>query len=443
VTRIARNLTKLSACGVILPLLLALIPFCVILGVDATASATSVTGPSTGNDCAPTTAPNALVDVGLNQVFSDQLGPGWIGGDATYSTKLPNGREAFMFSDTLIGTATTGGSGTFSIAHNSELYGSLHHLKSNYAGSFTSPQPLIPDDQGDGDQWQVAYSYVEDGRQLVFVNEFAPQAGPFDLYTGRSGIAVLSLQSSGRPAFLSVTELPEDRRTQWGNAVLRTASYTYVYGTAGKPSSGAPVGMRVARVPRGDSLIPDDWRYWDGSAWVIGESNAALVPTSNELTGVMAQNGRQGYEAVSIPGSLLSDWTVDLSYACAPQGPWSPPFAVYAIPHIAGLPHQLSYIPTFHPDLSNRSRIVVSYNVNTTDGLSPLHLDVHGYQPRFLQLSTGASGPPPPPPVQTPEAPTPVVLPILALLLIFGADVIRRRRRAPREARFRAMPRRV
>ena len=38
-------------------------------------------------------------------MIASESGPGWIGGDATYSTELPNGQEAFVFSDTMIGTA--------------------------------------------------------------------------------------------------------------------------------------------------------------------------------------------------------------------------------------------------------------------------------------------------------------------------------------------------
>jgi hypothetical protein len=374
----------------------------------ASISAVGLSVTPTRGDCAPATTPTARVDVPLDRVFSDRLGPGWIGGDATYSTKLPNGQEAFMFSDTLIGTATPKGSGRFTTTHNSELYGPLHDLKNNYSGSLTSPQSLIPDDRENGDQWQVASSYVEHGKQLVFVNEFAPRAGPFDRYTGRSGVAVLSLPSAGPPAFQSIVDLSDDPQTQWGNAALRSGSYTYVYGTAGTTSGAKPGGMRLARVPRGHSLIPDDWRYWDGSAWVANEARAAVVATRNELTGVMGQRNRKGYEAVSIPSSLISDGTVDLSYACAPQGPWSQPIAVYSIPHIAGLPHQVSYIPTFHPELSAQGNIVVSYNVDTTDGLLPLRRNVHGYQPRFLQLSPSGSRPHDGPPARTPEQQPPV-----------------------------------
>ena len=48
-------------------------------------------------------------DTSLDSVFANQQGPGWIGGDATYSTALPNGQEAFAFSDTLVGTAQPSG----------------------------------------------------------------------------------------------------------------------------------------------------------------------------------------------------------------------------------------------------------------------------------------------------------------------------------------------
>ena len=105
----------------------------------------------------------------------------------------------------------------------------------------------------------------------------------------------------------------------------------------------------------------------------------------------MAQEGHAGYEAVSIPGGVLTDLTVDLSYSCSPQGPWSRPMAVYSIPQIKQLHSEIAYIPTFHPELSGSSGIVVSFNLNTLDGLSPLKEDIHAYQPQFLRLVNSPS----------------------------------------------------
>jgi hypothetical protein len=403
---------------------------------SASATPSGARGGSALPNCTPAFKPVATIDDKLNQVFSEQAGPGWIGGDGTYSTSLPHGHEAFVFADTLIGTATAGGAGSISgIAHSSELYGTLPRLTSDYAGTLQSPQPLIPDLQGGEEKWEVASTYVENGKQLIFVNEFAPQAGPFDFYTGHSGIAVMSLPASGPPTFQTTVPLPDDRLTQWGNAVLRTASYTYIYGSVSATSSGQQKGMRLARAPRNDSLNTDDWEYWNGSQWVAGESNAVVIPTGNELTGVMAQPGHYGYEAISIPGGLIMDTTVDVSYACSPQGPWSIPVAVYSIPRVTSVIHQMSYIPTFHPELSSRSHVVVSYNVNTTDGLSRLRSNVHGYQPLFLDLRRGDTPFSLTPPVETPEAPLPLLLPVIGAILFFGVHRIRQQRsRRPKRA---------
>jgi hypothetical protein len=356
----------------------------------------------------PNALPTATVDRSLHQVFSDQFGPGWVAGDAAYSTALPHGREAFVFSDTVIGRAKPNGSASFKgLTHNSELVGPLGHLTSIYGGSFRSPQPLIPDSRGHRDEWQVASTYVEHGEQLVFVNEFGPQVGPFERFTGRSAIAVLSLSPDGTPTFQSTTRLAGGPLDQWGNAVLRGTSYTYVYGSVSDTTTGTIYGMKVARVPRGHSLQVRAWRYWNGSRWVAGEAHAVTIRTGNELTGVMAQKGHDGYEAVSIPGSVRADRTVDLSYSCSPQGPWSRPVAVYSIPQVRHLHDEIAYIPTFHPELSRSSGIVVSFNLDTLDGLTPLKKDIHAYQPQFLRLLSGSPAQTPPTVVVAKDRPLP------------------------------------
>jgi hypothetical protein len=362
-----------------------------ISGGTGAAFATGTGAGSSGIDCSPLTYPTATDDGALDHLFSTQLGPGWVGGDATYSTALPGGREAFVFSDTLIGTANAGGSARINgLAPNSELFGPMPHLRSGYGGTFRSPKPLIVDASGHGDEWQVASTYVENGKQLVFVNEFAPQNGPFDRFTGRSGIAVLAPRPGGPPLLQSIIGLAGGRRTQWGNAVTHDGSFTYIYDEVTSAPNGGFSGMKLARAPLGHSLGTRGWQYWDGSQWEAGEVHAVVIPTRNELTGVMPQEGHAGYEAVSIPGSEATDTTVDLSFACAPQGPWSGPIAVYSIPQIKRFHHELAYIPTFHPELSPSDAVVVSYNVDTTDGLSATRRDVHTYQPRFLELEDKA-----------------------------------------------------
>ena len=337
-------------------------------------------------DCAPTAIPSATADQDVENVFSSQYGPGWVGGDAAYSTELPSGQEAFDFSDTLIGTAQSSGAATIvGMPNNSELVGSMPDLISVFDGNYGAPASLIPD--SDGDSWEVASTYMEHGNQLVFVNEFAPNAGSmFDTFTGRSGIATLSL-SSGRPTFESLTLLPTDSTTQWGNAAMQDGGYDYIYGLDDDTSANVYYGMKIARVPLGDSLDASAWTYWDGAGWVSGESNALTESLPTVFTGVIALANDSGYMAVSIPGGVLNDTTVDLSFSCSPEGPWSSPQAVYSIPQITQFHDEFAYMPTFHPELSAGGGLVVSYDIDTTDGLSALADDVHAYQPQFLELS--------------------------------------------------------
>jgi hypothetical protein len=342
------------------------------------------------DDCKPATIPTASVDSSLDSLIANQTGPGWVGGDATYSTQLPDGDEAFVFSDTLIGSAQPSGVAQLTaFTHNSELVGAMPDLEGNFGGTTSAPQTLIPDTTDAGDQWQVSATYVENDDQLVFVNEFAPLPGnsSIDQFTGHSGIAVFSLQGDGMPVFDSVTPLPTDANTQWGTAVTQSGGYTYVFGSDTDPTNGQQFyGMKVARVVSGSSLITDAWQYWNGAQWVSGEQNALPIATTAVLNGVTTQQGGSGYVAVSIPVSFWDDTNVDLSYACSPAGPWSTPVPVYTIPQVSQFPDEIAYIPTFHPELSG-SGLVISYNINSLDGLNALEQNIHLYQPQFLELN--------------------------------------------------------
>ena len=231
-------------------------------------------------------------------------------------------------------------------------------------------------------------TYTQGSNQMIFVNEDSGQSGNLtESFTGRSGIAVMSLQPSGLPTLSSVVLLSTDPDTEWGQAVVRSGKYIYVYGAVLDHAHHAVHDMRIARVPAIDSLDVADWRYWNGSKWVSGEQHAVMVSTVNELTGVVKNPDGRGFIAVSIPSGVLADRTLDLSYAKAPEGPWSDPRAVFNIPEVGLHSGEFAYFPTFDPELSPGAGVlVVSYDINNT-GLFPVLLqDVHMYQPRFLDL---------------------------------------------------------
>jgi len=344
---------------------------------------------SSDNGLVPAVPPSAGPDRFLDDIVANQLGPGWVAGDGCYSTALPGGREAFVFSDTLIGKARHDGAASVTgVTHSSELVGRLPHLLSDFAGTFRSPAAtMIPDSLTKSDSWQLGATYASGGHQLIFVNEFdVPAGGQFGTFAGHSGIAVMRTPASGRPTLKSIVTLPTDSDTQWGNALLRSGGFLYVYGSDIDPTTHTIVGMKVARVASATSLQASRWTYWDGAGWVPSESSAAAVPTLNQLTGVTPNPSGRGFVAVSVPGTIETDDAIDLSYAIAPQGPWSAPAPVYRIPQIRQYRGEFAYMATFHPELSSHSVLVVSYSTNSTRGLVAVGRNVHTYQPHFVLL---------------------------------------------------------
>ncbi len=275
------------------------------------------------------------------------------------------------------------------MAHSSELVGVLPNLVPVYGGSYRAPLSLITDTYNNEGIWETFATYTQGDDQMIFVNEFTGPPGILSLsYSGRSGIAVLSVPSQGSPTASSVTLLPTDPNTEWGSAVVSSGGYMYVYGAdLDRAHHNAVHDMKVARVPAGQSLDVNAWRYWNGSQWVAGEPSAALVPTVNQLTGVLPDPDGEGFVAVSIPSGLFQDTTVDLSYASSPAGPWTAPQPVYVIPEIKQYAGEMAYFPTFHPELSSGDQLIVSYNIDTTAGYPVLLHDIHSYQPRFLTIT--------------------------------------------------------
>ncbi len=391
----------------------------------------NIQGGPTNGDCAPSTPPTATADASLDSVFADQYGPGWLGGDSTYSTALPHGEEAFVFSDTLVGTALANGRSSFTgMPHNSEMTGRLPDLGVDFNGTESSPKSLIPDENPLSDSWWwVASTYMENGNQLVFVNEYAPvQGSRFYNYTGRSGIAVMSL-TSGKPILSSMTLIPTDADTQWGLAMTKKGGYDYIYGQSRNITSHVYYGTKIARVPVGESLDTGAWTYWNGSGWIAGESSGVDMPRFPPLNGVIPLQGASGYMGVGVTGSAGHPMNIGLFFSCSLTGPWSSPRDVYSIPQTTDYPDEYAYAATFHPELGGDG-LVTSYNTNSLDGLSALKQNDHRYQPHFVQITPSTNVGPP---AETPEVPVPLLLPFSALAVAgigYGIQRRRSRRRA-------------
>jgi hypothetical protein len=379
-------------------------------GLTTSFSQANIEGGPSSRDCAPTNIPAARPDASLNRLFANQVGPGWLGGDSTYSTALPGGKEGFVFGDTLIGTAAPDGhiKEFKGMVHDSELVGTMPALKPDLGGTSRAPKAVIPNPKAN-DGWQIGATYTENGRQLVFVNEGAPVKGSiYGTYTGRSAIAIMSL-ASGAPTFSSLDVVPTDPTTQWGNTLFQSGGYDYIYGIDFNTKTDVWHGLKVARVRVGHSLEFSQWSYWDGTSWVSGEPNAAVtgIPLVN---GVIPLKGGSGFMGVGTSGSG-SKYSVYLTFSCSPTGPWSPGVNVYSIPETAKYRKEIAYTATFHPELRGDG-LVASYNIDSLDGLPALKQNDHEYQPHFIQITSGTTAGAP---VSAPEVPAALFVPLAGM----------------------------
>ncbi len=193
------------------------------------------------------------------------------------------------------------------------------------------------------------------------------------------------------PTLGSVTPVPTDATTQWGNALMQSGAYTYIYGDDFNAATNDFYGMKVARVALGDSLDTGAWQYWNGTQWVSGEGNAVRGPDDHRAH---RRHAPAGWNRVTRPSRSRA------GRVATPRWTWRTPAHRRAhgrrrhrctpSPRSPSIPTRS---PIWRPSIpSSRARadLIVSYAINTLNGLSALEQDVHQYQPQFLQLKTGS-----------------------------------------------------
>ena len=82
---------------------------------------------------------------------------------------------------------------------------------------------------------------------MIVVDEYKGPKGILTMhYTGRSGIAVMSVAANGLPKLTSITLLPTDPSITWGSAVVEVGGYLFLYGADIAGVRDAVTGMEVA-----------------------------------------------------------------------------------------------------------------------------------------------------------------------------------------------------
>jgi hypothetical protein len=163
---------------------------------------------------------------------------------------------------------------------------------------------------------------------------------------------------------------------------------TYVYGVE---DLGAHKYMHIARV-RGS--LTGRWEYYAGNGtWSDHETDSVRVldGVSNEYSVHRLRNGL--YMLTTMDTSVAFSNEMVAYFACSPTGPFVARTTLYTTPETGlfgsyGDPDIYTYNAHAHPELSDPTNVVISYNVNSFDATigGDHYKDVSIYRPRFVDV---------------------------------------------------------
>lgn len=358
--------------------------------------------------------PDASLDSMWNNYADNATCGDWSGGDGTSSVQLPDGEQAWFFSDTFLGSPTARKTlFTTSAIHNSIVVQNGSSLSTITGGNtcqetntslsfwdrYANPTaPLAGGFWWTGDQMIVGSNIIKfyySGNSSVY---------PFAITgTGVSAIPISSVENDSTIGITpqSFTSLCSDSAASniiWGSALLSYGGYVYVYGWSTTNSTQ----LYLAQTTASNLMNPSTWATYaglDGSGNPIwsscGQVETPLPITLGSGLSVSAINGslwlvQEDPGVGLVPGPITAHpaaepWLFDNSEVVL----YDEPEASHDYPY-----YYLVYGATVEPGLGGSDDVVISYNVNSTSvDTGCVSADVHDasiYIPRFIDVPTSA-----------------------------------------------------
>jgi hypothetical protein len=348
--------------------------------------------------CAGTDAPTVAsvgTDAALSSTFTSygNSGDGWTGADSTYSARLPDGGELWMFSDTFLEPITPPTRPTSALLVNN----SFVRQEASTIGTIVGGTPGAPDSlvrpAADGHWYWIGAGTVSGSTlELPLLEWQRTGTGAFDFAWVRNALARFPTSNlHARPA---ISSLPSSTGIEWGSWVAHEGPYTYVYGVE---DLGAEKYMHIARI-FGHSLT-GTWRYYRGGdpalpgSWSSTESDSVRVMdhVANEYSVHRLRDGL--YMLTTMDTSVAFSAEMVAYFACAPTGPFVARTTLYTTPETGpfgsyGNGNVYTYNAHVHTELSTSRQLVISYNVNSLDTTigGDVYKDVSIYRPRFIDV---------------------------------------------------------
>jgi len=305
----------------------------------------------------------------------------WTGSDGVVSVELPDGRVLWDFSDTFLGLVNADGSrppGQPFINNSMIVQEGDSFVQTLHGGTPAAPTSLFISTERRSWYW-VGDMTVEGDRVRVFLMQFTRTGGGiFDFEWTGNAIASLILPDLTLEA---IVPTHGENDVMYGAALLEKTDYTYIYGT--EDVSGTEKYLHIARAPAGDLFGP--WEFYTGTTWSTDPTASArlLKGVGNGFS--VVQSGKRFLLFTMDSLVPFSDEMVFYS-SSNPWGPFTRRTHVYSTPESDQ--NHFTYDAHVHPEFTDASGFLVSYDLNTFD-LSELLSNVDSYRPRFIRVKIG------------------------------------------------------
>jgi len=305
---------------------------------------------------------------------------GWTGADGTYSISFSPNSVLWGFSDTFFGEVKEGRRlEPYRFVNNSAVWQTQMETR------FLTAPVFVPPD-GNGWFWLFdGFAVDSEGRGEILLGQFEKTGGGGAFGFAQTGLWWARFQvlpNEERIEVLEYRKLPfftDDGGTliTFGPALMEEGPWLYLYGIK---QEGMKRHALVARAPKQSLGWAGTWRFFDGQSWQADVSAGATIfeGAGLEFSVYKARNGRYLYLGGAENG-MSAD--VVVRRAASPTGPWEEPERIYTAPEHGGT--VFCYNAKAHPEISPEGKVLVSYNVNTTD-LVELIEDAGIYRPRFF-----------------------------------------------------------
>ena len=334
----------------------------------------------------------AVVSAGVDTELTDRFGDygdtagRWTGADSAYSVELPDGRTAWIYSDTFLGEVDEdhGRPLDSPFIHNSINVDDDGEITTYTGGTPEAPESLVKVDGADeGRDWYWFGDATVHGNELqVLLVEFVKTGDTmWDFRFEGNGVATFDASTL---ELISVDDVATDG-INWGSAIYENPEdgYTYVYGVE---DLGAQKFAHLARVAGGD-LADGQWEYLGDAGWSTDHTatKRILEGVSNEFS-VSKFQGR--YTLVTGDATEILSSKIVMYRSDSLEGPWTGKTVLYSTPETGG--NIFTYNAKAHPELGNGHTLLVTYNVNSFD-TNDLYTEVDNYRPRYVEVDAKIS----------------------------------------------------